>query len=79
MFFCFCFLVILIDILQVQVVDQHISAETEPQVAEPDHLALVGGGHGGPGGAQLGLGSNNVVGVDERLGVLGVLVAREQG
>lgn len=67
------------NLLQVQVVDQHVSAETEPQVAEPDHLALVGGGHGGPGGAQLGLGSNNVVGVDERLGVLGVLVAREQG
>lgn len=69
---------VVVHLFEPQVVDQHVAAEAEPQVAEPDHLALVRRGHGLPGGAQLGLGAKQVVGVDEALGVLGVGVAREE-
>ena len=71
---------LLVHLFQSQVVDEHIPAESQPQVSEPDHLALVRRRHGLPGGAQLGLGPKQVVGVDEPLRVLGVLAAaREEG
>lgn len=58
-----------VDPHQPQVVHEHVSAESEPEIPKPDHLTLVRYCHGLPRRAQAGDSAHEVIQKKQSLGV----------